>query len=88
MRGGASQPRRTLDGWQEWAKQRGHRGLAYVLIGEDGELGGPVAKNLSEAERAGLATTAERRYGFAGGYTATPIAYTWSASLLLYSPAG
>ena len=31
MAGGASQPRRTLDGWQEFAKQRGHRGLAYVL---------------------------------------------------------
>ena len=44
-----------LDGWQEWAKQRGARGLAYVLVGSDGELGGPVAKNLSEAERAGLA---------------------------------
>ncbi|WP_298989326.1 aspartate--tRNA ligase [uncultured Pseudokineococcus sp.] len=55
MPGGASQPRKQLDAWQEWAKQRGHRGLAYVLVGEDGELGGPVAKNLSEAERAGLA---------------------------------
>lgn len=55
MPGGASQPRRTLDGWQEFAKQRGHRGLAYVLIGDDGELGGPVAKNLSDAERDGLA---------------------------------
>ena len=54
MAGGASQPRRTLDGWQEFAKQRGHRGLAYVLVGPDGELGGPVAKNLSETERAGL----------------------------------
>lgn len=55
MAGGASQPRRTLDGWQEFAKQRGHKGLAYVLIGEDGELSGPVAKNLSDAERDGLA---------------------------------
>jgi len=55
MPGGASQPRRTLDGWQEFAKQRGHKGLAYVLIGEDGELSGPVAKNLSDAERDGLA---------------------------------
>jgi aspartyl-tRNA synthetase len=54
MSGGASQPRRQLDAWQEFAKQRGHRGLAYVLVGEDGELGGPVAKNLSDAERAGL----------------------------------
>ena len=55
MPGGASQPRRTLDGWQDWAKQRGHKGLAYVLVGDDGTLGGPVAKNLSDAERVGLA---------------------------------
>ncbi|MBW4096106.1 MAG: aspartate--tRNA ligase, partial [Acidobacteria bacterium] len=55
MPGGASQPRRTLDAWQEWAKQRGAKGLAYVLFKEDGELTGPVAKNLSESERAGLA---------------------------------
>jgi aspartyl-tRNA synthetase len=55
MPGGADQPRKQLDAWQDWAKQRGARGLAYVLVGEDGELGGPVAKNLSEAERAGLA---------------------------------
>ena len=55
MPGGASQPRRTLDAWQEWAKQRGAKGLADVLIQEDGELGGPVAKNLSEPEKAGLA---------------------------------
>jgi aspartyl-tRNA synthetase len=58
MPGGASQPRRTLDGWQDWAKQRGHRGLAYVLVGDEssgGTLGGPVAKNLSDAERGGLA---------------------------------
>ncbi|MBK9475726.1 MAG: aspartate--tRNA ligase [Tetrasphaera sp.] len=55
MPGGASQPRKQLDGWQEWAKQRGARGLAYVLVQEDGTLGGPVAKNLSEPELAGLA---------------------------------
>ncbi|WP_431709375.1 aspartate--tRNA ligase [Glutamicibacter uratoxydans] len=55
MPGGASQPRRTLDAWQEFAKQRGARGLAYVLYKEDGELAGPVAKNLSETEKAGLA---------------------------------
>jgi aspartyl-tRNA synthetase len=54
MPGGADQPRRTLDAWQEFAKQRGHKGLAYVLVGQDGELGGPVAKNLSEEERSGL----------------------------------
>ncbi len=54
MPGGASQPRRTFDKWQEWAKARGAHGLAYVTIAEDGTLGGPVAKNISEDERAGL----------------------------------
>ncbi|TRW44471.1 aspartate--tRNA ligase [Georgenia yuyongxinii] len=55
MPGGASQPRRTFDAWQDWAKSRGAKGLAYVTIGEDGTLGGPVAKNISETEREGLA---------------------------------
>ncbi len=55
MPGGASQPRRQFDAWQEWAKQRGARGLAYVTVQEDGTLGGPVAKNISDAERDGLA---------------------------------
>ena len=56
MPGGASQPRKQLDAWQEWAKQRGARGLAYVLVQEDGSLTGPVAKNLSESELAGIAS--------------------------------
>jgi aspartyl-tRNA synthetase len=55
MPGGASQARRELDAWQDWAKSRGARGLAYVLVGADGSLSGPIAKNLSESERAGLA---------------------------------
>ena len=58
MPGGASQPRKQLDAWQDWARQRGAKGLAYVLVNEDGSLGGPVAKNLSEAERDGLAKAA------------------------------
>jgi aspartyl-tRNA synthetase len=63
MPGGASQPRKQLDAWQDWARQRGHRGLAYVLVGDDGELGGPVAKNLSADERAGLAAAAGAKSG-------------------------
>ena len=63
MPGGAGQARRALDAWQEWAKQRGAKGLAYVLVGEDGELRGPVAKNLSEAERAGLVAHAGAQPG-------------------------
>jgi len=55
MPGGAAQTRKVLDGWQDWAKSRGAKGLAYVLVADDGTLGGPVAKNLSDAERDGLA---------------------------------
>ncbi|MGH3765390.1 MAG: aspartate--tRNA ligase [Pseudonocardiaceae bacterium] len=55
MPGGAAQSRRQLDAWQEWAKQRGHKGLAYVLIGAEGELSGPVSRNIAEHEREGLA---------------------------------
>ncbi|MBA3311325.1 MAG: aspartate--tRNA ligase [Nocardioidaceae bacterium] len=54
MPGGAAQARKELDGWQDWARSHGAKGLAYVLVGAAGELGGPVAKNLSEQERAGL----------------------------------
>ena len=55
MPGGASQPRRQFDAWQEWAKQRGAKGLAYITVGADGTLAGPVAKNISENERAHIA---------------------------------
>lgn len=54
MPGGGSQPRRAFDKWQDWARSRGGKGLAYVTVGEGGVLGGPVAKNLSEEEREGL----------------------------------
>ena len=73
MPGGASQPRKQLDAWQEWAKQRGARGLAYVLVQEDGELGGPVAKNLSEEERAGLAAHVGAEPGDCVFFAAGPV---------------
>ena len=53
---GAASPRRELDAWQDWAKARGAKGLAYILVGEDGSLGGPVAKNLSEKESKDIAS--------------------------------
>jgi aspartyl-tRNA synthetase len=63
MPGGAAQTRRELDAWQDWARSRGARGLAYVLIGADGSVGGPVARNLSEAERSGLAAAVSAKPG-------------------------
>jgi len=63
MPGGASQSRRELDGWQDWAKARGARGLAYALIGADGEISGPVGKNISDSERSGLAAAVNAEPG-------------------------
>ena len=56
MPGGADSPRRELDAWQDWAKARGAKGLAYILVSTDGTLGGPVAKNLTETEAANIAS--------------------------------
>jgi aspartyl-tRNA synthetase len=74
MPGGGDQPRRQFDAWQEWAKQRGAKGLAYVTVAADGTLGGPVAKNITDEERAGLAAAAGAGPGdcifFAAGGTA------------------
>ena len=74
MPGGAGSPRRELDAWQDWAKARGAKGLAYVLFQTDGTLGGPVAKNLSEKEVAGLAAATGAKNGdavfFAAGLPA------------------
>jgi aspartyl-tRNA synthetase len=63
MPGGASQSRRELDAWQDWAKSRGARGLAYALIGADGSVSGPVGKNISESERLGLAAAVQASPG-------------------------
>jgi aspartyl-tRNA synthetase len=85
MPGGASQSRKELDGWQDWAKARGARGLAYVLVQPDGELGGPVAKNLSDAERAGLAAAVGAAPGdavfFAAGERAAALSLLGAARL-------
>ncbi|GAA1009485.1 aspartate--tRNA ligase [Acrocarpospora pleiomorpha] len=71
MPGGAAQTRRELDGWQDWAKSRGARGLAYVLVQPDG-FGGPVAKNLSEEEISGLAAATGAQVGDAVFFAAGP----------------
>jgi aspartyl-tRNA synthetase len=63
MPGGASTPRRELDAWQDWAKARGAKGIAYILINEDGTLGGPVSKNISETESAGIAALVGAKSG-------------------------
>ena len=92
MQGGADQPRRQLDAWQEWAKQRGAKGLAYILVGEDGELSGPVAKNITEAERAGIAEHVGAKPGdcifFAAGDTKSSRALLGAARVAIAEKLG
>ena len=75
MPGGGAQSRRQFDAWQDWAKQRGARGLAYIVVDAEEELSGPVAKNLSESERGGLAAATGAQAGdaifFAAGSSAS-----------------
>ena len=74
MPGGASQTRKELDGWQEWARGRGARGLAYVLLdAETGEPRGPVAKNLSPEHLAGLAAATRAQPGDAVFFAAAAV---------------
>jgi aspartyl-tRNA synthetase len=63
MPGGASSPRRELDAWQDWAKARGAKGLAHILLNEDGTLGGPVSKNISPEEQLGIAAIVGAKNG-------------------------
>jgi aspartyl-tRNA synthetase len=73
MPGGAAQTRKELDGWQDWAKARGARGLAYVVFDpETGEPKGPVAKNLSADHLAGLREAAGAVNGDAVFFAAGP----------------
>ncbi|MFJ6480903.1 MULTISPECIES: aspartate--tRNA ligase [unclassified Streptomyces] len=56
----AAQPRKFFDGLGEYAISLGAKGLAWVRVGEDGSLTGPIAKFLTEenlkvlTERLGL----------------------------------
>ncbi|MGH3327317.1 MAG: aspartate--tRNA ligase [Streptomycetales bacterium] len=92
MPGGASQSRSELDGWQEWARSRGARGLAYVLVGADGELRGPVARNLSTEHLEGLAGATGARPGdcilFAADQRAGALALLGAARLEIGSRCG
>ena len=85
MPGGSAQARKELDAWQDWARSHGAKGLAYVLVGADGTLGGPVAKNLTDDERAGLAAHAGAAPGdcvfFAAGRRADALALLAAARL-------
>jgi aspartyl-tRNA synthetase len=76
MPGGAQQSRREFDGWQDWAKSRGARGLGYVTISAEGAVSdaGPVARNLSDAERAGLPAATGAGPGDAVFFAAGPAA--------------
>ncbi|MFE9092822.1 aspartate--tRNA ligase [Streptomyces sp. NPDC007264] len=60
----ASQPRRFFDQLGEYAVEQGAKGLAWVRVGEDGALSGPIAKFLTEENVAELT----KRLSLAAGH--------------------
>src|SRR5699024_10022400 len=54
MAGGASHPRRQRDAGQQWAEQRGPKGLAYLLAPEGRALPGPVPRDIPQPDQPGL----------------------------------
>ena len=77
--GGGSYSRRELDGWNEWSRSRGGKGVAYVLVGDDGVATGGIAKNLGEQELAGLPAATGAAAGDAIFFQAGPRAATLEA---------
>ncbi|MDQ6746877.1 MAG: aspartate--tRNA ligase [Candidatus Dormibacteraeota bacterium] len=59
--GGASQPRREVDAWVEYARGLGARGLAWLPVTADAS--GPVANNTTPEERAAAAQATGAREG-------------------------
>jgi len=52
-KGAAAQPRKFFDDAETFAKQEGAKGLAWIAL-RDGEMKGPVAKFLNDAEKQAL----------------------------------
>ncbi|MGI5196457.1 aspartate--tRNA ligase [Streptomyces sp. CA-288835] len=60
----ASQPRKFFDQLGDYAVSQGAKGLAWVRVGEDGSLSGPIAKFLTEENVAELT----KRLSLAAGH--------------------
>ncbi|GGL90567.1 aspartate--tRNA ligase [Streptomyces fumigatiscleroticus] len=60
----SAQPRKFFDQLGEYAVEQGAKGLAWVRVGEDGSLTGPIAKFLTEENVAELT----KRLGLAAGH--------------------
>ena len=71
--GGGELTRRELDGWQDFAKARGAKGLAWAVVEPEGTLRSPLAKFLRPDEVKGLLEAADAEPGdvlfFAAGAT-------------------
>ena len=68
-----------LDGWNEWSRSRGGKGVAYVLVDAKGDPGGGIAKNLHESELQGLSGATGAKPGDAIFFQAGPRAATLEA---------
>ncbi|WP_030880733.1 aspartate--tRNA ligase [Streptomyces sp. NRRL S-1868] len=61
----AAQPRKFFDSLGEFAVEQGAKGLAWVRVGDDGALTGPIAKFLTEDDVRALTEALELKPGHA-----------------------
>jgi aspartyl-tRNA synthetase len=73
--GGAAYTRKELDAWQEWAKARGGKGIAWLLVPTDGEPRGSVTR-LEPDRLAALPQAAGAKPGDAILFAAGPRQHT------------
>jgi aspartyl-tRNA synthetase len=69
---GGELTRREFDGWTDWAKQRGAKGLAWGVVEGDRSLRSPLAKFMTDAEVAGVLETSGAGPGDAVFFGAGP----------------
>jgi aspartyl-tRNA synthetase len=70
--GGGDQTRKQFDGWVDFARARGAKGLAWAVVTDDG-LRSPLAKFMSERETSELLRATGARTGDAVFFGAGPV---------------
>ncbi|CAN5921261.1 aspartate--tRNA ligase [soil metagenome] len=70
--GGGQLTRKQFDGWVDFARSRGAKGLAWAVVNDDSTLRSPLAKFMSDRETGDLLTTTGAQPGDAIFFGAGP----------------
>jgi aspartyl-tRNA synthetase len=73
---GGALTRKQFDGWVDFAKARGAKGLAWAVVNDDHTLRSPLAKFMTDAETSALLTATDAGPGDAIFFGAGPVRST------------